>query len=305
MSEHKEIDGVIYKMLLTPKQLTMGSTFPCLIKLIDDDSEIGETNKKMVSKYTLACEHVASGMDESGYLEHKCTGCFCTLYHSSLYNIVGEPLKQGGQDWAVYQMLQGGKIRPSSWIKDSGYYSIVDGMVEFNNGSASLPKDRLTIKEWVASSKDREDLELYSNYKFKVNNWIEYPNDIGSLYQITVIEGEYYKHRRAGKRKSEVGYYKLNDLNPDWLTDIYPFLFGLNIGDQCFCPLHGDCFIDGFNDGETYPVIIKTQDGLLTSCHYNGKFTSMDSHPLYFKTYKRFMEYWAEWGLRNFKNEKD
>lgn len=42
---YKEVNGVTYTMLETPEPLTMETKLPCLVRLIQDDSPMGTSNK--------------------------------------------------------------------------------------------------------------------------------------------------------------------------------------------------------------------------------------------------------------------
>ena len=102
------IENQLCIMLEQPIPLAKDSKFPCVVRLIQDDSPIGKLNKYEIhilgKKTIIAVEFSENGVvraDDRYFYEHY-----------TRYEILGYPVAEGSAEWAVWQMMHGkGRVR--------------------------------------------------------------------------------------------------------------------------------------------------------------------------------------------------
>ena len=109
MTNFKEHDGLIFKMLEEPVPLTADAELPCLIRPIQDDSPMGRYvqqcwghDKLFMREYTI-CSINADMAAKVGVARD-------TPLSIHMFEIIGTPVKEGSAEWALYQMIQGEKV---------------------------------------------------------------------------------------------------------------------------------------------------------------------------------------------------
>lgn len=107
MIQFKEINGQLCKMLEKPVPLTEDAKFPCVVRLIQDDSPMGRYNKwnwEGLTELTHIRELIGLPDDTI-----PCVECDDDE-HISHFEILGYPVADGSAEWALYQMMQGKKV---------------------------------------------------------------------------------------------------------------------------------------------------------------------------------------------------
>lgn len=112
MTNFKEQDGMLFKMLDKPVPLTPDAEMPCLVRLIQDDSPMGLLNKDLYAydAKELTPKICTEVIDVNDLSDHnrgsvRYDGFIsCQHYH---YELIGTPVAEGSKDWALYQMMQG------------------------------------------------------------------------------------------------------------------------------------------------------------------------------------------------------
>lgn len=101
------INGTLCRMV-EPEPLTDKSQFPCVVRLIQDDSPMGKYNQSY-SEYRygvrLGCcmlPIIATHITKNGVVND-------IEWDVSRYEIIGYPVAEGSAEWALYQMMQGEK----------------------------------------------------------------------------------------------------------------------------------------------------------------------------------------------------
>ena len=99
------INGQLCRMV-EPAPLTPDATFPCLVRLIQDDSPMGVYNKYYFDSKILA-NHFPISISEKHI---SLPGTTTYTPHYSCFEIIGYPVVEGSKEWALYQMMQGKKV---------------------------------------------------------------------------------------------------------------------------------------------------------------------------------------------------
>lgn len=115
MTNFKEHDGLIFKMLDKPTPLTPDAEMPCLVRLIQDDSPIGKHNKdshafnpgRLTPKICTEVVDV-NDLSDPNKGSARCDGFMSVQYYR--YELIGTPVAEGSAHWALYQMMQGKKV---------------------------------------------------------------------------------------------------------------------------------------------------------------------------------------------------
>jgi len=102
MINFKEIDGVLYRMLEEPTPLTLDAQFPCLVRLIQDDSPMGRNNRYCFVSCLEQTYEIKQLTGEDVKIENG-----LILAHHTRFEIIGYPVADGSHYWALYQMMQG------------------------------------------------------------------------------------------------------------------------------------------------------------------------------------------------------
>jgi len=152
--------------VVEPEPLTETATFPCVVRLIQDDSPMGRYNLKLrnTTLEPLVVTGIAKDIGVVTHLvPHPHFSCEC-------YEIIGYPVEEGSAEWRNYQLRNGKCVfRP----KDSEYYQaggqgrIIGRLVsngEFNS-------------TWNVDTFMRDDSDGWQLYEepapFKVGDWVE------------------------------------------------------------------------------------------------------------------------------------
>jgi hypothetical protein len=91
MTNFKEHDGMLFKMLDKPVPLTADAEMPCLVRLIQDDTMLGRTNKRIYRQDELAQKIICSNLTD---------GLFMNGHFAYRFEIIGTFVEEGSDDWA-------------------------------------------------------------------------------------------------------------------------------------------------------------------------------------------------------------
>ena len=99
-------DNQLFRMLEEPVPLQLDSPMPCVVRYIQDCSPMGRYMKR---KYAMVINTVAIvsriGTDGRAYSSDK-----IFVEEVEVLEIIGFPVEEGSDKWALYQMMQGEKI---------------------------------------------------------------------------------------------------------------------------------------------------------------------------------------------------
>lgn len=122
------INGQLCRMV-EPEPLTDKSQFPCVVRLIQDDSPMGRANK--MHGFTSIClqnTYLAESVTNYSMLTNDYKPPIdCYAY----YEIIGYPVVEGSKEWALYQMMQGKKVRYKGAIGNVYWALNQDGNVQY------------------------------------------------------------------------------------------------------------------------------------------------------------------------------
>jgi hypothetical protein len=128
MTNFKEHDGMLFKMLEEPTPLTPDAEMPCLVRLIQDDSPMGKHNKDLhgfdPERLTpKICTEVVdvNDLSDPNRGSARCDGFMSIQYYR--YELIGTHVKEGSDDWALYHAINGEIVT----MDDCGIYKIQDG----------------------------------------------------------------------------------------------------------------------------------------------------------------------------------
>jgi hypothetical protein len=164
MIQFKEINGTLCRMLEQPIPLTEDAKFPCVVRLIQDDSPMGGYNRMMETAYTLRRTVTALRVFSDSNMEAK-----DILLPAGSYNrfeILGYPVADGSKEWALYHALAGKVLT----MDESAIYKIQDGKLWecFPNDSNEwrvVADDG--IGYWLKYINDPTGWHLYEPYHFR------------------------------------------------------------------------------------------------------------------------------------------
>lgn len=110
--EFETINGMLCRMV-KPEPLTENAQFPCLVRLIQDDSPMGRMNRHYKPDTELEKHAIVSKLSDSKLtiIGDKWNG-----YDIFNHEIIGYPVVDGSNEWALYQMMQGNKVRHKSYV---------------------------------------------------------------------------------------------------------------------------------------------------------------------------------------------
>lgn len=101
------INGTLCRMV-EPTPLTPEATFPCVVRLIQDDSPMGLCNRwKYSEKKDFLRKYWTISSLENNLNKVK-------DIHYSQFEIIGYPVVEGSKEWALHQMMQGKKFVSSN-----------------------------------------------------------------------------------------------------------------------------------------------------------------------------------------------
>ena len=112
MIKYETINGKLCRMV-EPEPLTDKAQFPCVVRLIQDETMLGKANIRACHPETLASKRICSELTDDGL--------FMDGNYTYRYEIIGYPVEEGSAEWALYQIRSGKKV-----VKEGGgerYYS--------------------------------------------------------------------------------------------------------------------------------------------------------------------------------------
>jgi hypothetical protein len=111
--------------IVEPEPLTPEANFPCVVRLIQDDSPMGRYNQSY-SEYRygvrLGCcmlPIIATHIAKNGVVND-------IEWDVSRYEIIGYPVADGSAEWALWQMKQGKKVYHKSYTMKTTHCAIND-----------------------------------------------------------------------------------------------------------------------------------------------------------------------------------
>ena len=123
MIKFEEHEGKLFRMLDKPVPLTKDAKMPCLIRLIQDDSPMGRANM-LLNRTARFLDMTYTAISVGYYSVESATHELPTCCHA-VYEIIGYPVADGSEEWALYQMIQGETVcQKNSRTKrhyDAGY----------------------------------------------------------------------------------------------------------------------------------------------------------------------------------------
>jgi hypothetical protein len=138
------INGNLYMMLEKPIPLTKDAKFPCVVRLIQDDSPMGRYNNRLTDKCLLP--FICVGIDNNGDMERMENA---PRFSHECYELLGYPVAEGSAEWAVWQMMHGKQIvLGNGSVKHDHIRSIKDNAV-FCSACGQLTLD---INDWLLSA---------------------------------------------------------------------------------------------------------------------------------------------------------
>ncbi len=193
MIKFEEHEGLLFKMLDKPVPLTPDAKFPCVVRLIQDNSPMGRYNQSY-SEYRygvrLGCcmlPIIATHIAKNGVVND-------IEWDVSRYEIIGTLVKEGSADWALYQMMQGNKVRNRDW--DGGlheksllYCQLIGETIKHNEGCSALD---VCLSDWEAPYIKNTGWQIYKEPKpesqYKVGDWVKCKDLAGVPAQCKVLE---------------------------------------------------------------------------------------------------------------------
>ena len=88
--------------MVEPEPLTDTSTFPCVVRLIQNDTMLGKANKRACHPETLANKRICVELTDDGM--------FMDGNYTYRYEIIGYPVEEGSHWWALWQMRNGNAV---------------------------------------------------------------------------------------------------------------------------------------------------------------------------------------------------
>jgi hypothetical protein len=102
------INGTLCIMMDKPEPLTKDAKFPCLVRLIQDDSPMGRMNKRAYPIDRIS-PFIAVDLEQSG--EISAIGNVNTHLEHESHEIIGYPVEEGSAEWAWHHLTElGNKV---------------------------------------------------------------------------------------------------------------------------------------------------------------------------------------------------
>jgi hypothetical protein len=114
------INGTLCRMVES-ELLTPEANFPCVVRLIQDDSPMGRNNDFYATSHLLAHIEIINGLDAIHFVRWQ---GIKTYY--SRFEIIGYPVADGSAEWALWQMKQGKKVCHKSYTMKTTHCAIND-----------------------------------------------------------------------------------------------------------------------------------------------------------------------------------
>lgn len=217
------INGKLCIMLEKPIPLTKEAKFPCIVRLIQDDSPMGRYNKwnwEGLTELTHIRELIGLPDDTI-----PCIECDDDE-HISHYEILGYPVEEGSAEWALHQMMQGEKVCRK--ISTAIVYC------KHTNGIGREVRDTYyveSISAWLNGA-DKDGWQLYKEPeqpKYKVGDWVEHEKS-KEQGRITYISSDNYDAIEVKLYdQDELETYTKSDFNADF-RKLSPSEVIVNIG---------------------------------------------------------------------------
>jgi hypothetical protein len=118
--------------MVEPEPLTPEANFPCVVRLIQDDSPMGRNNDFYVTSHLLAHIEIISGLDAIHFVRWQ-----GSKTHYSRFEIIGSPVADGSLEWALYQ-IKSGKIVVKEGGGEQYGCSLYKNRLFYLNGSGYL-----------------------------------------------------------------------------------------------------------------------------------------------------------------------
>jgi len=189
MIKFEKHDGLIFKMLDEPTPLTPDAEVPCLTRLIQDDSRMGmfnrDTKPSRLSDFYLVARIVSNNIVVDEFMESD----------YNRFEIIGTPVKEGSDEWALYQMMQGNKVRHKSYSMPKVHCAMNEKcqIAIFTTPSSMIDggdvichaNDWLTSRQVDTMIDERTGWQIYKEPEpqYKVGDWVEWSEGLGISYQ--------------------------------------------------------------------------------------------------------------------------
>ncbi len=142
--------------IVEPEPLTEESKFPCVVRLIQDDSPMGRNNDFYATSHLLAHIEIINCLDATHFVRWQGSK---TYY--SRFEIIGYPVVDGSHWWALYQMMQGKKVCNPTLAAEKAtrlgsyeveqfntfWYIVGDAVAEGKSNYGTL-----SVSSWIAAS---------------------------------------------------------------------------------------------------------------------------------------------------------
>lgn len=276
-----EEDGKLF-MDCMPEPLERDSQVPCLIRPIQDDTRMGELNrislKDGLEKFVLY--DVEYYIGDGYYLR---------------FEIVGKHCPEGSREWALWQMLNGKKVKHK---RDATNYYYMD-----KNGMLVSKGEQIIEDEsrWLKTS-SRNGWKIYEEPKPKpeVGKW--YQHKKRKHYACVVaVNGEECRIRFAGNPEGERYGWKENSFFESSYepASLEPDFSNAKTGDKCYSVLVGDMKISCVFRHAEYGVNAYHEKSGLSARYTNaGIYDRHHIHPALFNSVEQCAAYFAEVALK-------
>ena len=168
MTKFETINGQLC-IMTEPVPLTKDAKFPCVVRMIQDDSRMGMYNKDMNCWDTIAdMLWIAQNIKENplfnktlhAYEKDSHGQEFCITSIHQL-EIIGYPVADGSAEWAVYQMMQGNKVTKGHiehiyWHYDARPH--LQCISEYNCGTLQI---MVSPEIWIKTA-DKDGWRIYT-----------------------------------------------------------------------------------------------------------------------------------------------
>lgn len=212
----EEHEDQLFRILDKPVPLTPDAEMPCLVRLIQDDSPMGKYNQDMC-KLPLRTIEMCIGINRQYQ-----SAISKSSSHYARYEVIGCHVAEGSKEWALYQMMQGEKVRHESYVLPKVHCAMNE-----RGDVICYANDLLTSRQADAMINERTGWQIYKEPKpepakepiadcdnckhrcpkryidhchmyepkptFKVGDWVEYRLDGDTYYgKICNIRGYVY-----------------------------------------------------------------------------------------------------------------
>jgi hypothetical protein len=112
MIKFETINGQICRMV-EPEPLTNDVKFPCVVRMIQDDSPMGRNNDFYATSHLLAHIEIINGLDAIHFVRWQGSNT-----HYSRFEIIGYPVADGSAEWALYHVLHKERRALTGYVND-------------------------------------------------------------------------------------------------------------------------------------------------------------------------------------------